>query len=624
VAAKLLFELIGEATSAVAAFKKTTDASKTAAGAAQSTGSTFAKVAGAIATGYAVKKVVDFGKSTVEAAGAAAKANKLVTATFKNAGDASGEAAKHAIELADSLGRQIGVSPDVIKGAEGILATFHSVSGAAGMQAGIFDRATKAAADLAAAGYGDMKSNAVQLGKALEDPTKGLTALTRSGVNFTAAQKEQIKNMQKSGNVLGAQKIILAEVENQVKGTAAATAGSGAKMSVAYEEMKVKLGTGLLPVVGQFKTMLAGLFDFVAANASWLVPLATAVLGFAVALVTVSKAVNMTKTAIEGAKLAINGMKLAWTLLNTSFLASPIGLIIVGVVALAAALVLLYLKVDWFRAAVDKAFSFVLAIIQAVWRWVIGNWPILLAVLTGPIGIAVAIIVRYWDVIKGAAFAVLGWLRGNWPVILAILTGPVGVAVLVISRYWSQITSAAAGAASSVGRFFAGVYNAIVGPFASAIGWIRGVPGMIAGALGGVVGAVAGAVSGVFNALIAPFQRGYSWVQSNVLAPLRGAWNSFANTINSVSISTPAVSIAGHDVIPAFHWTPPWHIPTLAQGGLLTRSGLVYAHAGEVISPAPAAARGPLVAIAQATFNEPVDVDTFGQRLRWQLATSGV
>ena len=78
---------------------------------------------------------------------------------------------------------------------QSILATFHSVSGATGRAAGVFDRATAAGADLAAAGFGSIESNAVQLGKALEDPKKGLTALAKSGVTFTQAQKDQIEQM---------------------------------------------------------------------------------------------------------------------------------------------------------------------------------------------------------------------------------------------------------------------------------------------------------------------------------------------------------------------------------------------------------------------------------------------
>jgi hypothetical protein len=602
-AAKLLFQLVGESTSAVNAFKQTTDASKTATGAAKTTGSTMAKIAGAVATGYAVKKVVDFGKSTVEAAGAAAHANKLVTATFKDAGDTTGEFAKHAIELADSLGRQIGVSPNVIKGAEGILATFHSVSSAAGVQSGVFDRATKAAADLAAAGYGDMSTNAKALGKALEDPTKGLTALTKSGVNFTQAQKDQIKNMQKSGDMLGAQKIILGEVESQVKGTAAATAGSGAKMSVAFEEMKVKIGTSLLPAVSKVKEMFGGLFDFVGANASWLVPLIAAFTGFAVAIFVIAKAVQMFTLALQGVKLAISGVKIAWALLNSSFLASPIGLIILAVIAFVAVLVILYLKVDWVRAAIDTAFAAVVAAAQWVWAGIVATFNAIVAFLGRWGNLILWVILGPWMVVFKL---VLAAINGGWSGIIGQLNAWLGI----------------------LGGVFGRVVGIVAAPFAAAWNWVYAnfIRPLISG-FSAIPGEIGSAIAGVYGAIIAPFQRAWGFIQSAILGPLRSAWNGVANVINSVSISTPAVSILGHEVVPAFHWSPPWHVPTLQAGGLLTRSGLVYAHAGEVISPAPAGAggrRGEVVKIEHAHFSERVDVDLFGKRLAWQIRTAGV
>ena len=40
-----------------------------------------------------------------------------------------------------------------------------------------------------------MDANSVQLGKALQDPVKGITALAKSGVTFTVAEKKMIKEM---------------------------------------------------------------------------------------------------------------------------------------------------------------------------------------------------------------------------------------------------------------------------------------------------------------------------------------------------------------------------------------------------------------------------------------------
>jgi len=597
VAAKLVIELLGKADSAISALKKTSSASQEATGAATSTGKTLAGIAGAVATGMAVKKVVDFGKSTVEAAGAAAHANKQLTAVFKNTGEGAGEATKHAIELADSLGRQIGVSPNVVKAGMSILGTFHSVSGAAGMQAGIFDRATKAGADLAAAGFGSIESNAVQLGKALEDPTKGMTALARSGVTFTKSQKDQIAAMQKSGDLLGAQKVVLAAVEGQVQGTAQATAGAGAKMSVAYEEMKVKIGTALLPAVGDVKKAFAGLFDFISANSSWLVPLIAGIAVLAGAIVTIVTAVKLFTMVMESVKLAIAGVRLAMMLLNTAFLTSPIGWIILAIVALIAVVVLIATKTTWFQSiwramttGISAAWRASVGAVVAAWNWVWG-------VLSGG-----------FRAVQGIVSSVLGWIRSNWPLLIGILAGPFGVAVAMVIRYWSPISGFFSGLIGTIGGIVSGVISKITQPFISAFEIVKG-------AVSAAVGWIEQRISGLMS------------VVNGAINTAKSVYNAFAHAWNSIpTFHIPEVDthIPGIGKVGGGSIGLP-QIPTLALGGLMTRSGLVFAHAGEVISPAPARARaGPLVQIMTANFGEKVDVATFGRRLAWEVESAGV
>ena len=76
-------------------------------------------------------------------------------------------------------------------------------------------------------GAASPKDAALQLAKALEDPAKQVTALARSGTVFTEQQKEQIKTLQASGDLLGAQEIILKEIEAQYGGAARAAGAAG-------------------------------------------------------------------------------------------------------------------------------------------------------------------------------------------------------------------------------------------------------------------------------------------------------------------------------------------------------------------------------------------------------------
>ena len=585
----------GTATSAVNAFKQTSDAAKTATGSAEKTGSSLGKIAAGVATGMAVAKVVEFGKSTIKAAEESELAHNRLVAVFKGVGDASGAAAAGAEKYATKLSNATGIDDELIMGGQAILATFHSVSGQVGRTAGIFDRATAAGADLAAAGFGDINSNAVQLGKALEDPTKGMTALAKSGVTFTEAQKEQIKQMQKSGDLLGAQKVVLGGVESQVKGTAEATGTAGQKMNVAWGNAQESIGATLLPAIEMISTKMTGLFSFISANASWLVPIVGAVVSIAGALFVFAKAAEMVK-------VAIGGVKLAWTLLNAVFAASPIGLIVIAVIAVIAILVLLYLKVDWFRAAVDAALRVVVGIFKSTW-----------SAITAGFNTVIAFIKRWSDLFL---LILLGPFYIVFKLIKAAITGG-----------WSGVMAQINGWLGMIGRAVGGIANVIAGPFRAAWGLIQTyLLSPLAGAFRGVAGAIAGALSGVTNAITAPFTAAWNFISSRIIAPLKGAWNGIANAINGFSITTPEVKILNKVIVPAFHWSVPFHVPTLAAGGLMTSSGLVYAHAGEVISPAPARARGdgPLVAIANAHFSEKIDVATFGRRLAWEMETAGV
>lgn len=142
---------------------------------------------------------------------------------------------------------------EAIQAGENMLLTFTRVRNEVGKNNNIFAQATATVQDMAAAFGGDAVSNSKILGKALNDPIKGVSALTRVGVQFTDGQKEQIKTMVESGNILGAQKIILGELTKQTEGSAEAQATAGMKAKVAWDNLKESVGTALLPVLDRLE-----------------------------------------------------------------------------------------------------------------------------------------------------------------------------------------------------------------------------------------------------------------------------------------------------------------------------------------------------------------------------------
>jgi hypothetical protein len=191
----------------------------------------------------------------------AQKVGALTNQVIKTTGGVANVTAKHVGNLATAISNKAGIDDEAIQSGANLLLTFKNVRNEAGKGNKVFDRATKAAVDLSAAGFGALSGTSKQLGKALNDPVKGVSALGRAGVTFTEQQKAQIKTLVESGHTLKAQKIVLKEVESQVGGAAAATATSGEKASVAFGNLKEQLGTALLPVVDKlanvFTTTLA-------------------------------------------------------------------------------------------------------------------------------------------------------------------------------------------------------------------------------------------------------------------------------------------------------------------------------------------------------------------------------
>jgi hypothetical protein len=176
----------------------------------------------------------------------AIKAGAQTAAVIKSTGGAAKVTAADVEKLSDAISRQTGRDDELISAGQNMLLTFTRVRNEQGKGNDIFNQATRVASDLSVATGKDLVGANVMLGKALNDPTRGLTALTRVGVTFDDGQRKQIKSMQAQGNIAGAQKIILAELRKEFGGSAAAQATFGEKAKVAWNNVKEGIGVGLI------------------------------------------------------------------------------------------------------------------------------------------------------------------------------------------------------------------------------------------------------------------------------------------------------------------------------------------------------------------------------------------
>ena len=156
------------------------------------------------------------------------------------------------------------------------------------------------------------------------------------------------------------------------------------------------------------------------AAATWLLNVATT----AMTLTNIGAVATFvaTRIAMLAGAVATGVMTAAQWALNVALTANPIGLIIVGIAALIAILVAVGYAVWRFRDEIVDAFQFVLG-------WVRDNWPLLLAILTGPFGLAVYAIIRYKDQIIGIVTDLVDKIKEIWPDSLGDVLGGVGNAV---------------------------------------------------------------------------------------------------------------------------------------------------------------------------------------------------
>lgn len=172
-------------------------------------GKTIGNVVAAFAGGAVYKAVIS---ATIEQERVTAQLEQ----TLRSTQGAAGLTRDELLEMASAMQQVTTYGDEAVIPAQSLLLTFTKI----GRE--VFPRALETVLDMSTAMGQDLKSSAIQLGKALNDPIQGVAALSRVGVQFTEQQKEQIKTLVESGRIIDAQKIILAELETQMGGSARA------------------------------------------------------------------------------------------------------------------------------------------------------------------------------------------------------------------------------------------------------------------------------------------------------------------------------------------------------------------------------------------------------------------
>lgn len=233
---------------------------KESTGSVESFGSGVKKMLTGIAVFIAARKVFDWGAGFVEAFNEASEVERKLISVLDKSGKIGGKTKEELGAIADKMQDLTVHDDEAVSGAQTMLAVFRNIQGVN------FERTLQTAADLSAVMGGDLQSNAEKLGRALNRPGEGMRALTQMGIAFTKQQKEQIKVMVESGDIAGAQKIILDQLADRFGGAASKAtetfSGKVAQLKNRLGNMAEEIGGKLVPILEKLMPRIEILAQF--------------------------------------------------------------------------------------------------------------------------------------------------------------------------------------------------------------------------------------------------------------------------------------------------------------------------------------------------------------------------
>lgn len=515
---------------------------------------------GAIAVGGAAA-VISVGRDLMNME----RLNAQTRTAIRSSGGAANVTQRQVTALAESLQAMSGIQQESIIEGQNLLLTYHRVSNEAGRGNDIFNQATRIMTDMSVAMGTDASTEAMRLGKALNDPVRGVTALTRVGVQFTDQQRAQIEAMVESGDTLGAQRIILGELRSEFGGSAAAfgqtTAGQFARAKEAAMDVVEGLVVYLMPAVSQAAawirtTVIPALQQF----ADWLGPRLGVLIQQVSAWVrdnwpeisrTATEVFSQVREAISS---AVDFVTAIWSAFGDDIVGyatrafSALTQVVRGVWTTIRGIFQTFaalLRGDW-----GGMWDGIVTVLRGVWNTLVGIVRMGINTIRTTIGMAWQVL---RNLVRGAWDGILNVIRGAWEAIVRTIRTQLTTVRTALTSAWNTIRSAVRNAWNGYTDLIRNAWQAIGRNVRTGVdavvGFVRAIPTRIANF-----------ASGAFNSLVNSF---------------RGAINTIIGWWNGLDFTFPGYDIPGPGPnIPSFTIGMP-DIPRLATGGTVTRSGTV-------------------------------------------------
>jgi hypothetical protein len=393
-----------------------------------------AATAGAIAFGKGIY-------GSVQAAQDAEVVQAQLNAVLESTGGIAGVSADQINDLATSLSEMTMFDDEAIVSAESLLLTFTNIG------KGVFRPATEAVLDMSQALGQDLQSSSIMLGKALQDPIQGITALRRVGVNFTDSQEDMIKALVNTGQLEEAQKLILRELQTEFGGSAEAAgktfAGQLAILKTKLGNVQEMIGQKLLPVLSGFFDMLSNYLSKPETQAM-LENLAKGIANFAIMVIeNIPRVIQMFKDlftwlqdnqGIVVGVLAALGTAIAVFAWTTMAPLLPI-IAVMALIGLAAYLLYEAWTNNWggIQEKMAALWVWLQPILQNLWNWLSINIPLAIQAMS-----------NFWTtVLLPAIMSVWNWLVTNLLPILQNLWNwlsiNVPLALQTLATFWTTV-----------------------------------------------------------------------------------------------------------------------------------------------------------------------------------------
>ena len=335
---------------------------------------------------------------------------KKLAAVMQATGGSAGVTADQINDYASELQSLTNFEGDATVGAAAMMTRFENIKG------DMFFSTLDASADLAAVMGGDLVSATNLFGKAMDNPTEGLSKLKKAGIAFTEAEEQQIKSLQESGDLIGAQGMILDKAQSKFGGAAKAMADPWTIAKNGIGDVSEMIGSLLAPAFDVVARGITIATDFIGGfgetflevgveAAAWMTVLGEAWLVFAEGVWTaIEPVINEVSSLFQwlfGDIIGSGGM---------SFQEMGIEAIVVmtnitGIIQLAA--------MQWGLAVVEFANDTVFMFtdkLPAVVSWFADNWT---DILFTAVDYTLTIFINLGQNIRNMWSAVLEFIKGN-------------------------------------------------------------------------------------------------------------------------------------------------------------------------------------------------------------------